>query len=229
MISVCMATYNGAKYIKEQVDSILHQLGATDELVISDDGSTDETLNLLRSYRDDRIKIFTNNNRKGVVGNFENALKQSQGDYLFLSDQDDLWLDGKVEICVEALQKADLVMHDAIVVDALGSQINNSFYSLRGSKKGYWNNLIKNSFLGCCLAFRKEVLSYTLPIPKVAMHDIWIGLMVSRKGQVTLIDTPLLKYRRHGQNASPTGEKSNLTTAYKLSYRLKLLLFTSFK
>ena len=226
MISVCMATFNGAKYIKEQVDSILSQLSSEDELVISDDGSTDEIIAVLNNFNDVRIKIFHNESRKGVVGNFENALMNSKGDHVFLSDQDDIWLKGKVERCIKGLQTADLVVHDAVVVDADKNVINESFFALRGSREGYFNNLIKNSFLGCCLAFRRETFSYIMPIPQVAMHDIWIGLMVSRKGKVEFINTPLMMYRRHGDNASPTGEKSNFSVWKKISYRLKMFYHT---
>ena len=89
MISVCMATYNGEKYLREQVGSILTQLGENDELVVSDDGSTDSTIDILKSYNDPRIKIFINTGRHGVNSNFENALRHADGDYIFLSDQDD--------------------------------------------------------------------------------------------------------------------------------------------
>ena len=97
MISVCMASYNGEKYIKEQIDSILKQLSDEDELVISDDGSTDNTLSVIQSIHDKRIKLIHNQGEHGYSRNFENALKNSKGDYIFLSDQDDVWKDNKVE------------------------------------------------------------------------------------------------------------------------------------
>lgn len=231
MNSVCMATYNGGKYIREQVDSILAQLGPKDELVVSDDGSSDDTCRILSSYGDNRIKIFKNEGRHGVVKNFENALKHASGDYIFLSDQDDTWLPNKVSACVAALAGgADLVLHDARIVNQSGAVVAESFFALRNSRTGYWRNLYRNSFLGCCLAFRKETLRYILPIPGgIAMHDIWIGLLVSRKGRVELLREPLLCYRRHGANASPTSEKSDFTLAKQLSYRLHLLANTLFK
>lgn len=226
MISVCMATYNGEKYIREQVDSILCQLGSSDEIVISDDGSSDSTLDILTSYGDPRIKIHHNMERKGVVGNFENALSNAVGDYIFLSDQDDVWLAGKVEKCIQRLQAVDLVMHDAIVVDQNKQEITASFFKQRNSGVGYWKNLVKNSYLGCCLAFRRNVLRYSLPIPQIAMHDIWIGLMANRKGSIALIEEPLILYRRHGNNASPTSENSDLTLYRKIAYRFNLFCKT---
>ena len=223
MISVCIATYNGERYLREQVDSILVQLGTADELIVSDDGSTDSTLSILESYGDSRIRIFANTNRKGVIGNFENALKQAKGEYIFLSDQDDVWLPGKVEKCVEALQQADLALHDATIIDADGNLIAPSFFALRNTRKGFWANLKKNGFIGCCMAFRREMLEKTLPFPpQIAIHDMWIGLLASRKGKVNLVDEPLILYRRHEENASSTGEKSGLSLKEKTAYRLRM-------
>ncbi len=91
MLSVCIATYNGAKYINKQVESILLQLGIDDEIVVSDDGSIDQTISILESFGDERIKIFRNTGRHGVVSYFENALNHSSGEVIFLSDQDDIW------------------------------------------------------------------------------------------------------------------------------------------
>ena len=95
MNSVCMASFNGERYIKEQIDSILLQIGEDDELIISDDGSTDQTVDVICSYRDDRIKFVRNVNRHGCIGNFENALRVASGDFIFLADQDDIWLSDK--------------------------------------------------------------------------------------------------------------------------------------
>ena len=114
MISVCMATYNGEKYIREQVESILCQLGPEDEIVISDDGSKDHTIQMVDSL-DKRIKVFLNEGKHGVVPNFENALKHSSGDYIFFSDQDDIWSPDKVERCLHALEDSDLVVHNSRV------------------------------------------------------------------------------------------------------------------
>ncbi|MCD8291094.1 MAG: glycosyltransferase, partial [Prevotella sp.] len=96
-VSVCIATYNGEKYIEEQIRSILSQLSDNDEVIISDDGSHDQTLSLIQSIGDKRIKIFQNEGRHGFKYNFENTLKKVQGDYIFLCDQDDVWLPNKVQ------------------------------------------------------------------------------------------------------------------------------------
>ena len=117
MISVCMASYNGEKYIKQQIDSILKQLSDEDELVISDDGSTDNTLSVIQSIHDKRIKLIHNQGEHGYSRNFENALKNSKGDYIFLSDQDDVWKDNKVETILPLLKKYAFVVHDTEMTD----------------------------------------------------------------------------------------------------------------
>ena len=130
-ISVCIAAYNGGRFIREQVMSILPQLGEDDEIIVSDDGSIDDTINILNSFHDKRIKIFINEGRHGVVPNFENALKHSSGDYIFFSDQDDTWNDNKVKKCVEALNDADLVVHNSRVVSDGGSIPDYDFFQTK--------------------------------------------------------------------------------------------------
>lgn len=227
MISVCMATYNGAKYIREQVDSILPQLGDDDELIISDDGSTDDTLSVLKGINDCRIKIVPNNaGIHGVVPNFENALRHATGDIVFFSDQDDIWAENKVKVVAKALQNADLVVHDALIMDKDDNVSDVNYYSLRMPHLGFWNNLYKNSFMGSCMAFRASLLPKVLPFPKhILWHDMWIGLMTSRIGRVKFIDDKLLYYRRHGGNVSATGERSTFSKRKQLEYRLQMLYY----
>lgn len=206
MISVCMATYNGEKFIRKQIDSIVKQISVNDELIISDDGSTDSTVDIIRDYQ----KRFQNISllcgpRQGVVKNFENALVHAHGDYIFLTDQDDVWADTKVQSVMECFSKTgcDLIVHDAKIVDGDGKTIEESFFKHRNSRKGYLQNLVKNSFLGCCMAFRKDVLEAALPFPdQIEMHDWWIGLIAEKIGKTVMLDEKLLLYRRHGNNVS---------------------------
>ena len=117
MVSVCIATYNGEKYLRQQIESILPQLSKEDEIVISDDCSTDRTVEILKVFKDERIKIFVNESNLGVVENFENAIKQSIGEYVFLSDQDDVWKPNKVETIKQLLQTYDFVSHNAEIIN----------------------------------------------------------------------------------------------------------------
>lgn len=207
-ISVAMISYQGAKYIEEQLDSILEQLGAEDEVVISDDGSTDGTREILQAYqaRDTRIRLLEGP-KAGVKANVENVLRACEGAYIFLADQDDIWMPKKVERVMATFEEkqAGLVIHDAIVTDgACKEVVLESFYSLKGSGSGTLKNIWRNTYIGCCMAFKRDLLKEILPIPSyIEMHDQWIGVINDMLGLGTcFIPDKLLKYRRHGNNAS---------------------------
>lgn len=226
-VSVCIATYNGESFIKEQLNSILSQLSENDEIIISDDGSKDDTLHIIKAFNDFRIKVFINKNKHGVIPNFENALKHAKGDYIFLCDQDDVWEMNKVQTCISYLQENILVLHDASLIDKNGNKYCNSYFALRHSKTGYISNLYRNSYLGCCMAFRKELLKYIFPFPKrIEMHDRWIGLQAELHGKTALISLPLSRYRIHGGNVSNSTEKSRNDVCRMLSIRSWLLYYT---
>lgn len=227
MISVCMPTYNGEKYIKEQLDSILSQISVDDEVIISDDSSTDKTLEIIKSYNDSRLKVLENNHFKSPIFNLENALKQAKGDYIFLADQDDVWYPNKVEKLLLCLTDYNCVVSDATVVNSDMTVIHESFMEINHSRKGFVNNLIKNGFLGCCMAFSSSLLKIVLPFPKnIPMHDSWIGLNATLKGKVLFLDEPLIYYRRHESNASCSSEKSKNTLSTKIKHRYNLFVET---
>lgn len=207
MISVCLATFNGARYIKEQIATILPQLSAGDEVIVSDDGSTDNTLDIISSFNDARIHIYHNEVKHGIVGNFENALNKTQGDYIYLADQDDIWESDKISSCQEVLEKGiSLVMHDCCIINKDGEITAESYFVTRKCKKGFWNNLYRNSYHGCCMAFNRTLLQKALPFPHgVVIHDWWIALCGERWGTSAFIPKKLLKYRIHDTNATHLG------------------------
>lgn len=208
-VSVAMAVFNGEKYLREQIDSILAQLGKDDELIISYNESTDETLAIINGFQesDSRIKIFVCK-RKGVIPNFENAISKCTGDIVFLSDQDDVWNINKIPDVVRVFDDKDvsLVLHDAQYVDSDLNPIDKSLFSYRGKKTGVISNIIKNRYQGCCMAFRGDLKEIILPFPSnIPMHDQWIGIMAAKFGKVKIVDEKYIFYRIHGSNASPTG------------------------
>lgn len=219
-ISVCMPLYNGQPYLAAQVQSILEQLDATDELVVSDDGSTDNSLNWLRSLNDPRIRLIEDSPARHPSYNLEKALQEARGEYILLTDQDDVWLPGKVDQMLKVLQRHVLVVHDCSVTDEqLHVQVP-SFMVLHGSGSGFFKNLAKNSFLGCCMGFRRSLLNKALPFPKpIPMHDSWLGLVASAWYDVAFLQVPLLLYRRHGGNASSTSAPSALGLLEKMKHR----------
>ena len=226
-ISVCVATYNGEKYIKEQLASILVQLGCDDEVIVSDDNSIDNTLSIIKTFNDNRIKIFLNNGKRGVISNFENAICHASGEFLFLCDQDDIWKLNKVESVVNLLHDYTLIVHNTMLIDGYGDTMNQDFFSLKNSKSGYWNNMIKNSYLGCCIAFRRDLLQYVIPFPKkIEMHDRWIGLQAERHGEVFFYKEILSCYRIHGGNVSNSTEKSTNSIWRMIKIRLWLFFYT---
>ena len=198
-----MATYNGEKYIKEQIESILVNLNEEDELIISDDGSTDGTIEIINSFIDKRIKVFKGP-RKGINKNFENAILNCNGDYIFLSDQDDYWYPNKVRTVLNAFKDGYiLVQHNARVVDSNGSPLINSFSSYRKVRGGFFNNWLRNTYHGCLMSFSKDLVKYILPFPKRGcFHDQWIGMIANAKGKTTFIDDILVDYKRYGNNQS---------------------------
>ncbi len=218
-ISVALATYNGGKYITEQLNSILPQLTQEDEIIISDDGSTDstleliagismgsggQTLELVSGFCAAQIKVLKNPG-KGVISNFENAVRHASGDIIFLCDQDDVWHPDKVAIIKNcfAATNASLIITDAYITDQNLNVLEPSFFKLMNSGGGVLKNFIKNTFLGCCMAFRKELKEVILPFPeKIPMHDSWIGILAQLQGDVLFIPEKLVYYRRHEDNAS---------------------------
>lgn len=205
MISVCMATYNGEKYIKEQLVSILKQIGPLDEIIISDDLSKDKTIEIVKGLNDQRIKIFFNTN-KGYTNNFQNSIKNASGDLIFLADQDDVWVDDKIQIMSDLLKKYDFVVSNAQMVNKDLENLGATYFQLRGGgKSGFLNNLIKLQYIGCCMAFRKIILKKAFPFPKkttLCSHDLWIALISEFYFNTFVIQEPLLLYRRHGENVS---------------------------
>lgn len=217
-ISVCVATYNGERYIKEQIDSILSQLGVDDEIIISDDSSSDNTLDIIKDFKDPRIVIYDMQEYHSPIFNFENAIKHTTGDIIFLADQDDKWLEGRVAKAVSLHERGfDLVICNARAV--YKDDIRN--YDYDPFARPYWHNLIKPMYVGCCMSFKRNILDMVLPFPKsIAMHDLWIGLLAQRNYNCIYIEEPLIEYNRHETSFVA---KHPMSTMKRVQYRLNML------
>lgn len=231
MISVCMATHNGEKYIKEQIESILPQLSENDELIISDDGSSDRTLSIIRQYDDSRIKLlqyiqpvkFTDHfaPHRYASKNFENAIKHANGDYIFPCDQDDIWMPDKVSLCIKALENSILVKHSGVRITSEGHPMGKVSCSMPVSRH-LLVNLYRLKIPGSHIAFRRELLKAALPFPfNTVSHDAWLGCLASCLGKCTSLDDELIQYRIHDNNVSIHKQNSIVT---QISYRMDLLL-----
>jgi glycosyltransferase involved in cell wall biosynthesis len=219
-VSVCMAAFQGEKFICAQLQSILRQLSADDEVIVVDDCSSDGTRDVVRSLRDPRILLVEHARNRGVTKTFEEALGRATGDIIFLSDQDDVWADDKVRAVLDIFQTDSEVMvvaSDAALIDQCGKLLGRSYYETRGRfRSGLFSNLIRCKFLGCTMAFRSELLEKVLPFPgkfKV-MHDLWIGSVNAlRRGRTFYLDQNLVFYRRH--SGAVTAGKLNSTRRLK--------------
>lgn len=224
MISVCIATHNGEKFVKEQVDSILSQISQEDEIVISDDGSTDGTLSILEAYNDSRIKIYRYKHPHKYrytfdysTHNFENALLKAKGDIIFLADQDDVWLPNKVERVMSGIEGYDIIFHGRKVVDG----DLNVIQEFAMPRPGFLRNMKSCTTTGCSTAFRRRILDKVIPFPETAVgHDFWIGVYGGLYYKCKYLEEPLMLFRRHGDNVTPSNGVSNNHLTMKLRYRV---------
>lgn len=222
-IDILMATYNGEKFLREQIDSILSQTYSNIRLVISDDSSKDNTTEILKEYekKDKRIEVHYHKNNQGSTKNFEYLLKQVKNEIFMLADQDDYWVPEKVEKSLETLinKNADLVFGDLEIVDEKLNTIYKSFcdFMLLNRKiKKYINsykvNYLYNCVTGCTVIAKKKLIKYFLPIPtksKYLIHDHWMGIQGALHGKLAYMPDKYIKYRQHGNNQVGTDKISH--------------------
>ena len=216
MISIAMATYNGAKYIREQLDSILVQTVQDFELVICDDCSVDETWSILEEYaeKDDRIRIFRNENNLGFKKNFEKVIGLTRGEYVALSDQDDVWESNHIELLMQHLENKMIACGDAMMVDSdgvsmgmmLSYQESLDYVPDDDLKKAYTVYYFRSPFQGSAMLIKREFFDKALPIPdEIAYHDAWFSQLACFYGGINFFPVSISKYRRHARNV--TGDK----------------------
>lgn len=244
-IDVLMATYNGEKYLKEQIDSILNQTYKNIQIIISDDCSTDSTREILKQYeQNEKIKIYYQEKNLGYIKNFEFLLRNVENDIYMLSDQDDVWKEQKIEKSVEKLknENLDLVFGDLEVVDENLNTLYGSFNKFmkldRKIEKyidSYKLQYLYNCITGCTIISRKKLIDKILPLPnnsKYMVHDYWMGLMVALNGKIGYIKETYIKYRQHGNNQVGIEKKSHkfkeLEQVRNLFIEVKLGIFTAY-
>jgi glycosyltransferase involved in cell wall biosynthesis len=216
-----MATLNGAAYLRRQLESILPQLLPEDELIVSDDGSDDGTMQIMRGLKDARIRLVSGP-RRGLSANFAFALAQARNDAIFLCDQDDVWQPDKVAHQSRLLGRYLLIVSDCTVTNQQGEVIHDSYFRLNRSGPGLLRNLVRNSFLGCCMAFRRELLSMASPFPDNVPHDWWLGMVALIGGNVLFLPQQLVRYRRHDATASFAAGTSGRKLSARLTDRVRL-------
>ena len=211
-ISVAMTAYNGAEYIKEQLDSILCQLKPGDEIVVSSDVSRDNTWEILQTYGAQyaQVRVIQNQN-PGINGNFNNAIAACEGDIIFICDQDDRWAENKRQAVLETFEKtgADMVIHNGVHMDSHGQVISEPFFSIFRIGDGKLKNILKPRYSGCCIAFTREMKRKIMPMPmNLDAYDHWIGTIGEFFGTIAYDDRVLLYHRLHGGNVTPNSSRS---------------------
>jgi glycosyltransferase involved in cell wall biosynthesis len=201
-----MATFNGAKYLQEQLNSFVNQTSLPDELIICDDGSEDGTISIIEEFRQSApfpVRIIKNTRNYGYIRNFEQALTLCSGNLIFLSDQDDIWFPEKISY-IERIFREDigklLIIHDGKLVDERLQWYGAT--KLKQVRAG-WNN-DKHFITGALSALHKDLISCVLPFPNniTIGHDAWIHLIASLLGARGIIEKPLQLIRRHSTNTS---------------------------
>lgn len=219
-VSVAMATYNGARFVREQLESFANQTVLPDEIVVGDDTSSDDTIAVIEEFARNApfaVRVQRNPENYGYTRNFCETIQRCTGDIIFLSDQDDFWLPDKVDRCVQALQQpgALLVTHDARLADGSLNPTDMTMYSqLRAVGDADPASLN----YGCCIAFNGYLAEFVSP-PPYEYHDMWLAVIAARMGGRVFIDEPLILFRRHGGNTST----SHLTSLKKTHPALAFL------
>lgn len=226
MISVCMATFNGERFVARQIETIISQLGDDDELIVSDDSSSDNTLEIIRSFADPRIRLLEGMAFRSPLLNFQHAVRHASGEIIVLADQDDVWLPNKLAVVRElfavAAVRPYLVVLDGQIVDEDERVLHPSIQARLNAGPGLLRNLWANRYLGCCMAFSRDLLDIAVPFPLgVDMHDIWLGQLCERVGSTAFVPVTTMLYRRHPDNA--TGFEIRLEPVQQIRRRVSLV------
>ena len=211
LVSVILGTFNGEKYIREQLDSILNQTYSNIEIIITDDASTDETIDILKEYQNkfsDKVKLLLNDKNVGYVKNFERGVRQAKGELIAFSDQDDYWYPNKIEEKVKNIGDNDVVYCDSNLVDESLNEKEGLFSNSHNfvDSKNPLNFTIRNCVSGHAMLFKRSLLGNNFSFPKKIPHDWWITFLASFKNGVKYIDIPLVKYRLHDSNVLAQGK-----------------------
>ena len=228
-VSIAMATFNGGQYLQEQLDSFVNQTRLPEELIITDDCSTDKTIAIIKKFSEIApfpVFFYQNDKTLGYAGNFNRALSLTSGDIVFLSDQDDVWFPEKIERITELAQSSSalVIMNDAALTDA---NLNDTRLTKIGQIRS--GGLNDSAFvMGCCAAVKRDLLTLCLPILEgYRAHDVWIVRIAEGMGRKYVFNDVLQYYRRHGKNSSNfiANRTKKVTNWTRLISDLKILIF----
>ncbi len=207
LISIALCTFNGAKFLKEQLDSLIFQSYLNLEIVIVDDCSTDNTVNILRSYelRFNNISVYINESNIGINKSFSKAIGLCHGEFIAISDQDDIWFPNKLETALEFIDNDTMMIYsNSLLIDEAANNLNRLMF---GKKKLYSGDdprslSLYNKIAGHTMMFRAELREKILPIPCHSHYDWWIGFVAANSGNIVSLDSPFVMHRVHSDSAS---------------------------
>ncbi len=199
LVSIAMTTYNGEKYLREQLDSIFNQTYANIEIIVCDDKSSDETVRILQEYAEKfRLQYYVNEKNLGYVKNFEKAISLCQGDYIALADQDDVWLSDKIELLLKNINNNLLIHSDCSLIDENSNLLAREWKGKILSHNNFNDFLYSNVVTGCTVMFSKKLLNDILPFPDgLVYHDWYLAILAAKANKICYIPNKLIKYRQH--------------------------------
>ena len=199
LVSIAMATYNGEKYLKEQLDSIYAQTYKNIEVIVCDDCSSDKTVEILDEYKEKYgLKYYINEKNLGFKKNFEKAISLCSGDFIALADQDDIWIENKIEVLVKEIKESSLIHSACSLIDENSKDISTLWVKEDDFKYSFAKLIFGNTVTGCTVLLKKELLKDAFPIPTgEKYHDWWLALLATKMNGIAYCDQALVKYRQH--------------------------------
>ncbi len=199
LVSIALCTYNGERFLRKQIDSLLQQTYANMQIIVCDDASQDDTIKILKSYTDLRLRTIYNEKNLGYIKNFEKAISLCSGEFIALCDQDDIWKPNKIEVMLNNIDDALLLFSDSELIDEHDNYLGKRISDIRrlyncNILPGYvWSNCV----WGHTILMNKNLIDYALPVPHGAKHDIWLGFTAACVSRIKYLAEPLTLYRQH--------------------------------
>lgn len=203
LVSIALCTYNGEKHLKQQLDSLLAQTYSNLEIIIVDDCSTDNTFNITSNYaeKDSRVKCFKNDTNLGFNKNFERAIGLTTGEYIAISDQDDIWMPNKIELLLNHIVNKWLIFSNSSYINDENETLEGKMlYGFNPAAHNYKCMLLANFVTGHTVLFKKEFMNYFLPFPQNGFYDWWMGLIALYHEEMIFFDEILTRHRVHNRS-----------------------------
>ena len=226
LVSIAVCTCNGERFLKEQLNSLVNQDYPNLEIIIVDDKSTDNTLNILNAFSSQysNIKVYGNEMNLGYKKNFEKAIQLCKGDYIALSDQDDIWELDKISKLVNHIGDAVLIYHDSLFIDNKGKSLNKKMSNILNMYHGnnYKPFLFFNCVSGHACLFKRDIVEKVIPFPELIMHDQWLAFCATNLGEIKYLHEPLVYYRQHEDSDTNILKRNRKKVSKKKSGREKV-------